>query len=1427
MAFRVTRADRDTDPGIADLAALDATAGQIIIADGEDAYSAADPGSASVTATGATAARTLAAHFADRVNVQNYLLAGATDYTAAIVAAATDCYSTGASLWFPAKTSAYVTDCQNFASAINIILDEGATVQLKASATLDSTNLYIFRLRASNSSIVGGTFDFNKANQDRAAYNAAGGSSVRNYGAVVALGTSVTRIENVKIHTRVINGADFGVFVQYVDNFDVDAECEDCGSGVLFKYFTGGICRRALLKTLDNADWLIYPHGFDAFNGTGATFDNVEIVDMAGYDQSTGTPPNNSKSDWITGITIVDCDDLSGSNWLVSFKNDAAMTKSVGISMLGLRSSNFSNITVRRATSTHWEIGALFNCDFVNVFMDGEYLRSSVFPTSYAEGCHAVNQGFYDNVSDRAKSPVTNCTFANIQAVRMLRDGLHIYLMADTTWTNCRFNANRYGVRLSSDNVSDSFVTPEDQVSRNNRFIALEASWNEIAGFWNGGSTDTVLIAPNLSNNGQAKTMTGNALRSTGTYSSTTSGYQGQNDTTVVARTRPRLVSPTLQDDQTVTTGPGSVNPAAPTVISVAQPELYHVGQTINIDNGATGPVDLVTQILNIENDEITVANAMTNFPLVSGTGNMSTSGTTVTFVSDQRSIITGRTWLKNGSNYRRLVAINSSTGLTGTLESAFPSDITPAAFDFVRCSVEQIRSQDAGAYSTSSTNDDGLVIELPNWGAGNKVSNTTLSGSTYFGDTLTFATYAELQEYTPRNGQIVNVLGRTTAGRGGGQFRFTTTSSTTPVTNDPQQGIYLPPASDTSGASGVWIRMLDNLREVTPEMFGAVGDGTTDDYTALQAAENWLEIDQTGKFSGGTLLLVSRYATSDQLLIDDFNITIMGDGVERTAAGSSVNGSPCLIGTSTTKPVIRVNASDTKLVGFEVRASAARQAGSTQTGDNTAAGIMIATTDTGGAAAMVRIHLEDILVRDQVDDGIHVCGELATVTMERVAVKDNDRHGFHFDDGTLAGRSNLGRPGIITMTDCRAVDSGGYGIGCGHPSDGVNAPYRVVITNFEGYRNGLTTGKLYSTYESCHFLRGENIVVFASAFAGTGAGNVAARSCFLVSAADAQFESCRYIDPAGTHFVSIQDIAGYTTRFVRFEGGVASTTGSALSYFATIEAGSLQCRIDNVRGIVNEYVATSDRETLTIASGVVAAIFEHHLIDTQAAAATDDLDTINGGIQDQIVRFRSVDSGRDVVFKHGTGNIVCAYDRTLSSLSDEIAFRYDATAAKWNLISFQTIVPMEWRVLAASGASASHTGDTNETALATVTVPAGAMGANGALRITALWSYTNSANTKIFRCRFGNGLSGTAFINTTATTTAASRLFTTIQNRNATNSQIAGSAGGNFTATTTANVTGTIDTTASQSVTLSGLLASSGETITLESYVVELLYQP
>ncbi len=142
--------------------------------------------------------------------------------------------------------------------------------------------------------------------------------------------------------------------------------------------------------------------------------------------------------------------------------------------------------------------------------------------------------------------------------------------------------------------------------------------------------------------------------------------------------------------------------------------------------------------------------------------------------------------------------------------------------------------------------------------------------------------------------------------------------------------------------------------------------------------------------------------------------------------------------------------------------------------------------------------------------------------------------------------------------------------------------------------------------------------------------------------------------------------------------------------------------------------------------------------------------------------------------------------------------------------------------VLGQSAAPVSHTGNTTETTLATIPVPAGSMGPNGKLRITTFWSFTASANNKTPRIKFG----AWAFTSVpTAANQTSTRLYTEIGNRGATNSQVGMPANypgwGNSAGTL---VTGTLNTLNPLDITITGQLAAGTETITLEAYLVELI---
>jgi uncharacterized protein YjbI with pentapeptide repeats len=93
--------------------------------------------------------------------------------------------------------------------------------------------------------------------------------------------------------------------------------------------------------------------------------------------------------------------------------------------------------------------------------------------------------------------------------------------------------------------------------------------------------------------------------------------------------------------------------------------------------------------------------------------------------------------------------------------------------------------------------------------------------------------------------------------------------------------------------------------------------------------------------------------------------------------------------------------------------------------------------------------------------------------------------------------------------------------------------------------------------------------------------------------------------------------------------------------------------------------------QSVTIASGVVTvnhAGITVLTVDTEASAATDDLDTINGGTSGQILVVRAANSSRDVVCKDGTGNLRLTADFTCTHIDDSLALVY--TGSVWQAMA-------------------------------------------------------------------------------------------------------------------------------------------------------------
>ena len=97
--------------------------------------------------------------------------------------------------------------------------------------------------------------------------------------------------------------------------------------------------------------------------------------------------------------------------------------------------------------------------------------------------------------------------------------------------------------------------------------------------------------------------------------------------------------------------------------------------------------------------------------------------------------------------------------------------------------------------------------------------------------------------------------------------------------------------------------------------------------------------------------------------------------------------------------------------------------------------------------------------------------------------------------------------------------------------------------------------------------------------------------------------------------------------------------------------------------------IATQDGGELTIAVGVITATVTKHTVDTEADAATDQLDTINGaGYVGQLLILGSEDDARDIIlrdYNDSGGNIACGgagATVVLQNVVDRVMLQWDGT---------------------------------------------------------------------------------------------------------------------------------------------------------------------
>lgn len=210
--------------------------------------------------------------------------------------------------------------------------------------------------------------------------------------------------------------------------------------------------------------------------------------------------------------------------------------------------------------------------------------------------------------------------------------------------------------------------------------------------------------------------------------------------------------------------------------------------------------------------------------------------------------------------------------------------------------------------------------------------------------------------------------------------------------------------------------------------------------------------------------------------------------------------------------------------------------------------------------------------------------------------------------------------------------------------------------------------------------------------------------------------------------------------------------------------------------GTVHARVLDLDASTeLTVSSGAVVVTRSYHSIDTEADAASDDLDTLTatGLTAGHVVIFKAENTSRVVTFKDGTGNLLLNGDYPLNGTDRTITLLYDGT---------------NWRELARSVNNSavldkstteqdvqSSVVNTTETSVYSYSVPAGTLSTNRAIRLTLTGKIHTDTTTEslTIKVKFGGTtIANTGAVSYTATTNIPFELVCTINANNATNSQ-------------------------------------------------------
>ena len=443
-------------------------------------------------------------------------------------------------------------------------------------------------------------------------------------------------------------------------------------------------------------------------------------------------------------------------------------------------------------------------------------------------------------------------------------------------------------------------------------------------------------------------------------------------------------------------------------------------------------------------------------------------------------------------------------------------------------------------------------------------------------------------------------------------------------------------------------------VKEILLEWFGAVGDAVvstgagTDDSTAMQAA-----VDSIGGSTGvgGTIQALNK--TYKGNFVTKSNVTIKGQGEEKTIFIPAIN--DAVIKTPLDVSTVRI-----AFEGFTITAPATQATFTAQDG----------------------IVLKTTTASTWVD----------TVTIDRVNISFCGRYGLH-----TYGESSSG-PFVQRL---RIYNSSFYdNTRSGLRMEG--AAYETTLLNFWSNRNGGSAGT-YPNAELIYNAVGGGSSPNRVTWIGGGANHHLAASignpgvaldilhATQINLIGLDFENAnpmiridgsltRSVNITGSNFGSAYAAASYITiragSAIVIEGNTFSSPVGPTRYIwqdAGTIASIVKIKItdSNLFGLNNSRPVTL-ASSQTISGGSINLYRDQMYIDTESAAASDNLDYIKDHVgatpnekipQGALVTISPANDARDVVVKHGTGNIYLNghADFTMDSIYDSLTLQWRA----------------------------------------------------------------------------------------------------------------------------------------------------------------------